>query len=109
ADADGLLPPWTEWWPSEDTAVLLPDGTVRAAVEREQRRLPLAYFEAAVPSPPGWRDLPAAYLAFGEAYAEETARARASGWRVEVLPGEHLHLVVDPEAVADFVVDAPAG
>lgn len=28
ADDDGLLPPWTRWWPEEDLAVVLPDAVV---------------------------------------------------------------------------------
>jgi hypothetical protein len=101
---DGLLPPWTRWWPAEDVDALFPDAQTRAAVEREQRRLPLGYFEADVPTPPGWERLPAAYLAFGDTYADERAEARGRGWPVETLPGEHLHLLVDPVAVTDALV-----
>ena len=101
ADEAGLLPPWTQWWPPEDTAQLFPDPATRASVEREQRRLPLSYFDGAVPSPAGWRDVPAGYLAFGDTYADERAFAERSGWAVETLPGEHLHMLVDPVSVAD--------
>ena len=103
ADATGRLPVWTRWWPEEDVADLFSDAGQRASVERGQRRLPLAYLESAVPSPAGWERLPAAYLGFGEAYAAEQARARAAGWPVSLLPGRHLHPVVEPAAVADAV------
>ena len=53
ADADGVLPPWTSWWPEADTAGLFPDPATRTAVEREQPRLPLAYFDERIPTPPG--------------------------------------------------------
>jgi len=56
-----------------------------------------------VPSPAGWERLPAAYLGFGEAYAAEQARARAAGWPVSLLPGRHLHPVIEPTVVADAV------
>jgi hypothetical protein len=102
ADADGLLPPWTGWWP--DTRVLFPDDDTRAAVEAEQRRLPLAYFDAEVPSPSGWESRRPAYLAFGQTYAEELDTARRRGWPTAVLAGEHLHVLVDPVSVADSVV-----
>ena len=104
ADADGLLPPWTSWWPEADAAGLLPDARSRAEVEAEQPRLPVTYFEEPVPSPAGWAGLPAAYLGFGATYAGEQAQARRRGWPVEVLPGRHLHQLVDPGGVADAVL-----
>ena len=99
ADERGLLPPWTGWWEAADLASLFPDAATRAAVEREQRRLPLSYFEAQVASPAGWEALPAAYLAFGDTYAEERQAAERLGWPVETMAGEHLHPLVDPERV----------
>ncbi len=103
ADADGVVPPWTQWW-DEDVSGLFPDPATMAAVVKEQRRLPLTYFADAQPAAP----LPArcAYLAFGDAYAEEVARARRSGWPVWTLPGRHLHQLVDPGAVAEVLVAA---
>jgi hypothetical protein len=100
ADGDGVLPGWTHWWPEDEVRALFPDAASRRAVEAEQARLPLAYFDEEVPAPPGWRRLPAAYLAFGDTYAEEQAVAVAAGWPVDRLDGRHLHSLVDPDAVA---------
>jgi hypothetical protein len=100
ADREGRLPGWTRWWPAEEVSRLFPDRASRDAVEREQARLPLAYFDEEVPAPPGWRRLPAAYLGFGDTYAEEQAVAAAEGWPVERLDGRHLHPLVDPDGVA---------
>jgi hypothetical protein len=99
ADDAGTLPPWTSWWPAEEVATLFPDEPTRRAVEAEQARLPLAYFDDAVPSTGGW-DTPAAYLAFGDTYAEERARAVRRGWPVETLAGGHLHQLRAPGEVA---------
>ncbi|QWZ06955.1 hypothetical protein KRR39_15725 [Nocardioides panacis] len=104
AGADGLLPPWTGWWPAAGLDELFPDAGSRAAVEGEQRRLPLSYFAAEVPSPAGWERLPAAYLGFGDTYAEERAEAVARGWPTRTLPGGHLHQLVDPAGVAAAVL-----
>jgi hypothetical protein len=104
ADPEGRLPGWTHWWPADDVGPLFPDPATRAAVEAEQPRLPLTYFDAVVPSPRGWLDLPAAYLAFGDTYATERDAARARGWPVTTLPGKHLELLRAPEAVADAIV-----
>ena len=101
AGRDGLLPPWSGWWPQAEVAALFPDEPTRLAVQREERRLPLDYFRSAVPSPAGWERLPAAYLGFGDGYAEELAEAGRRGWPTATLPGTHLHLLVDPVAVTD--------
>ena len=102
ADDHGLLPPWTRWWP--DVAGLFPDPQTAATVEEEQPRLPLAYFGAEVPTPSAWESLPAAYLGFGDTYADEQAEAALRGWPSENLPGQHLHQLVDPVAVTDAVL-----
>ncbi len=104
ADQAGLLPPWTRWWPEEDLDGLFPDLPTRQRVEAGQPRLPAAYLDEQVPSPPGWQALPAAYLGFGDTYAEEQAEVRRLGWPVLRLPGGHLHLLVDPVAVAAAVL-----
>lgn len=100
ADESGMLPPWTQWWDEADVSSLFPDDETRAEIERDQHRLPLSYFAEAVPVPPGWPAGPGAYLAFGDAYASERAVAEAMGWPVRFLPGEHLHMLVDPAGVA---------
>jgi hypothetical protein len=73
-------------------------------VTEEQPRLPLAYYEASVPVPPGWDALPCAYLLFGPPYDELATDARQRGWIVEQLPGAHLHQLVDPGGVASSLL-----
>ncbi|GGQ51034.1 alpha/beta fold hydrolase [Couchioplanes azureus] len=103
-DAEGLLPPWTEWWPEEDIARLFPDAATRRRVAAEQQRIPFGYLSARVEVPAGWDHVPAAYLAFGDGYAEELADARGRGWPAHVMPGGHLHMLCDPDAVAAEIV-----
>ncbi len=102
ADSDGLLPVWTDWW--DDVDHLFPDPAVRAAVEGEQPRLPLSYFESRLPAPAAWSTRPSAYLAFGDTYAEEVSAARAYGWPVSTMPGTHLHQLHDPPGVGAEVL-----
>ena len=104
AGQDSLLPPWTRWWPEESVEDLFPDRATQGEVEAEQPHLPLGYLRALVPSPPGWDELPAAYVGFGDTYAEEQALARERGWPVETRDGRHLHQLVDPAGVADLLV-----
>ncbi len=97
ADDQGVLPVWTAWW--EDVDPLFPDVSSRAAVEVEQPQLALSYFHERLPVPEAWASAPAAYLSFGDTYADELGRARASGWPVATLAGGHLHPLHDPAAV----------
>jgi hypothetical protein len=109
ADAEGLLPPWTQWWSEEDVATLFPDATTRAVVEATVPRLPLAYFRTRVTAPDQWEARPQAYLAFGATYADELARARQLGWPSRMLPGAgHLHHLHDPSGVARDILDLAA-
>jgi hypothetical protein len=105
ADGAGLLPPWTQWWDEDSVSELFPDAGTREAVEREQNRLPLSYFAETVAVPPGWPSRPGAYLAFGDTYAAERAAAASLGWPVTTLPGEHLHMLIDPAEVAGAITD----
>jgi len=103
-DEDGRLPPWTAWWEEADVAPMFPDPRTREIVEAEQPRLPLAYYRQMIPVPAGWDRPPCAYLLFGPPYDEPAAEARARGWEVTEIPGEHLHEIVDPGAVADYLL-----
>jgi pimeloyl-ACP methyl ester carboxylesterase len=107
ADADGLLPPWTQWW-DEGVDALFPDAETRAAVEAEQPRLPLSYFTSRVAVPAGWAERPSAYLAFGDTYADEIAFAHTHGWPVTGIPGRHLHQLLAPREVAATITDLAA-
>ncbi|WP_433832744.1 alpha/beta hydrolase [Actinoplanes sp. CA-015351] len=97
---DGRLPQWTDWWAESDVAPMFPDPQTRAAVSAEQPRLPLSYYESTIPSPVGWDARPCGYILFCPAYDDEAAAATNRGWPVSRIPGEHLHQIVDPQAVA---------
>lgn len=114
AEADGLLPRWSRWWPREELDAVLP-GDLHDRVEAILPRIALDYVEGRVAVPTDWENGPCAYLAFGsDTYSEELARARRSGWPVAVLPdARHLHVLVDPTATAAAIralsASGPAG
>ncbi|WP_041841144.1 alpha/beta hydrolase [Actinoplanes friuliensis] len=101
---DGILPPWTTWFEEADVAPMFPDRAAREAMEAEQPRLPLAYYEERIPVPEGWDGQPCGYLLFAPPYEEVAHEAAARGWAVERLPGLHLHQLVDPDAVAACIL-----
>ncbi|MEV4512390.1 alpha/beta hydrolase [Dactylosporangium sp. NPDC049525] len=104
AGSDGRLPPWTAWWPDADVAGLFPDPGTRRAVEAEVPRLPFTYYQQEIPVPDGWDAGPCGYLWFSEHYGPKAQDAGERGWDVEHLPGQHLHQLVEPEAVAARLV-----
>jgi hypothetical protein len=104
ADEEGRLPPWTRWWAAADVDRLFPDDTWRERIEAAQPRLAVPYFTSRARVPEGWAARPAAYLAFGDTYAHETAVARGHGWPVDVLEGGHLHMLREPDAVATGIL-----
>jgi hypothetical protein len=102
AEADGLLPAWTRWWPREAIAEVVPAELVDR-IDGDCPRVALEYLDSEVAAPDGWATGPNAYLAFGETYADELAFATENGWCTSTLIGGHLHLLWDPSGVAEAV------
>jgi hypothetical protein len=100
ADAEGWLPPWSQWWGDEVLAELIPDPGARRRFAAGCPRLPLAMFEEAHPPVPQWPDAPGAYLQLSEAYDDQAVRARELGWPVTEQISHHLALLTDPGSVA---------
>ena len=96
---EGVLPPWSQWWPLGAMKTLLPDEVVRRRIEAELPRLPLSYFKEEVPAVQGWSDARGVYLQLSAPYEDDAARAEARGWPTERLDAGHLHAVVDAEDV----------
>ena len=100
ADAEGMLPPWTQWWSEDDLTGLYPDDHTRAEIENEAPRVSVDYVRSSIDIPTGWARYPGTYLAFGDTYAEDRRAAQARGWEVSSLNGQHLHQLHDPARVA---------
>lgn len=103
---DGLLPPWTGWFPPDDVEALFPDQETRARIESHQPTVPISYLRDHLHITAGWDTIPAAYLAFGDTYGTELHRARDRGWPVTTLTGRHLHMLVDPDRVATEILNS---
>jgi hypothetical protein len=101
---DGLLPPWPAWWDRSDVAALFPSEDWLDRVTAEAPRLSPDYFTTPLPVPPGWEAWPAAYLAFGDTYADEVAFAQSAGWVVRRETGHHLQHLAQPDRVADLLL-----
>ena len=68
ADADGLLPPWTQWWERRRRAV--PRRNHPAPGRGRAAAVDLDYFRQSVPVALDWAEKPCAYVAFGSTYAD---------------------------------------
>jgi len=102
---DGVLPPWGESWPDGAWERLVPDGALRGRFRAELRAVALAVYEEPLPVFDGWPDSPCAYLKFSPVYDGAAAAARETGWAYRELAGLHLHMLVDPAAVAGALID----
>jgi pimeloyl-ACP methyl ester carboxylesterase len=105
---DGVLAPWCRWFGADAMRELVPDERLRANLAAEMPRLPLSYFEAAVPLPDDWRNRrPCAYLLLSAIpYGQSAAKARACGWPVIEIHGvQHLAIATDPIPVTEALLD----
>lgn len=99
--AGGHHPSWTD----EELRTTIPKARVRAAVLAELKPRAKDFFLEPLPLPAGWPDAPCVYLRLSQAYEGAAARAEAHGWPVRRLDAGHFHTVVDPEEVAQAILD----
>jgi pimeloyl-ACP methyl ester carboxylesterase len=97
----GRFPDWT----TADLLESVPEAALAEQLAADQRPRSLPFWEEPIPVFSGWPDAPAGYLLFTETYRHEADRARAMGWPCRELPGGHFHMLVEPEAVADALLD----
>lgn len=100
---DGLLAPWSTWWPREDVQAVI--GEHWDLLVTDEPRVPLRLLLEQPPAPQDWLTRRSGYVAFGHGYAEQASLAEANGWEVRRLDGEHLHLLTAPDAVAETVLE----
>jgi hypothetical protein len=98
------IPPWSEWWGEGAMAALVPDSMTRRRVEADLPRLARDYPEEVV-EVPAWPEVRGAYLQLSPLFSGDADAAAARGWPVERFDAGHLHLVVEPRAVAERIVE----
>jgi hypothetical protein len=103
--AEGVLPLWSTWWGAGAMERLVPDLGRRRDVEAELPRVALRFYETEMTMPTGWRaGARAGYVLLSDAYRADAVTAQEYGWPTVELAGTHLHLVNDPEAVANALL-----
>ncbi len=103
ARPDDYLPPWPRWWGT--LADELVPARLRQDVLADAPMVPREVFDQVIPDVTLPDSLHYHYLGFGDGYCDELDRAAMAGWRTTRLPGQHLHQLVAPAAVARALVE----
>ncbi len=99
--AGGRFPEWN----AEDLRAVIPDDRLRRRMVAELRPRPLAFFQEPIPGFAHGPDAPCAYLQFSAPYARAARHARRSGWAYREIEAGHFHMLVDPAAVTNALLD----
>ncbi len=106
---DAFIPPFSE---AVLRAVGIEDDSIRSRLISEMRPLPLAVYEEPIPVFEGWPDASCAYIRFTQtvptAYEQFVKRAQQEGWAYRELNGNHFHMLVVPQAVAETILQLVA-
>ncbi len=92
-------------WRDPDLRDTVPDLALRARLIAELRPQPLAFWEERLSVVGNWPDAPGAYLQFTPAYDADAQQALRLGWPYRHIAGNHFHMLVDPTAVTDALLD----
>jgi len=93
-------------WSVEELREVIPDESLRKQTAAEIRPRALPFFTEPIPVFGGWPDAPFVYIKFSAPYERPAAQARQAGWPTHTLEAGHFHMLVDPAAVANLIVEA---
>jgi len=96
------FPTWTE----EDLREIIPDKKSRQKMVAEIQPRSLSFFTEPIPVYKKWPDAPCVYIKFSESYDWDAAQAKQKGWHLYELNTGHFHMLVDPRAVSDLIVES---
>src|SRR5699024_4469555 len=99
-EAGKFYPEWTD----KELSEIIPDG-FRQGVLAETRPMGLPFFEEPMPYYPNWPDVPCGYIKFSQAYTEPAEKAQSYGWRYDEFDAGHFHMLVEPKAVSDSLIN----
>jgi hypothetical protein len=99
---DGLFPDWS----FDDLQEVIPDEPLRRQMVAEIRPRGLTFFTESIPVFEGWPDAPCVYIKFSSPYEYSASQAQEAGWPTYELEAGHFHMLVDPIAVTDLIIDS---
>jgi pimeloyl-ACP methyl ester carboxylesterase len=92
-------------WSDADLATLIPDDVLRSGMVAELQPRALPFWTETLPSLPDWPDVPCAYMQFTASYPASVERAEREGWPLRTFDAGHFHMLVDPVAVTDALLE----
>jgi pimeloyl-ACP methyl ester carboxylesterase len=92
-------------WDDDDLREVIPDDRLRREMLAEVRPRALEFFSEPIPVFSGWPDAPCAYIKFSTSYEWDFDQAKQAGWRLRQVDAGHFHMLVDPSAVADIIIE----
>ena len=101
-ESGGYFPSWS----SEDLREIIPDENLRNRLVPEINPRALDFFTEPIPVFEGWPDAPCVYILFSEPYKGAAQQARQSDWQTYELESGHFHMLVDPKAVTDLLIES---
>lgn len=96
-------------WSSDDLREIVPDRYLREQLVTELRPRGLDFFTEPIPVFDSFPDAACIYIQFSAPYENPAAYARKSGWSTYKLDAGHFHMLVDPEAVSDLIINSVRG
>ena len=101
-EGGGLFPDWS----FDDLQEVIPDELSRRQMVAEIRPRGLTFFTEPIPVFEGWPDAPCVYVKFSSPYEYSASQAQEAGWPTYELEAGHFHMLVDPIAVTDLIIDS---
>lgn len=93
-------------WTANDLQEIIPDGDTRRKLVAEIHPRSLSFFTEPIPVYDGWPDAPCVYIKFSNSYNWDAMQAKKSGWPVYKMNAGHFHMLVEPLAVADLIIES---
>jgi hypothetical protein len=92
-------------WTDADLREAIPTPGLRRGVLESVRPRPEAFYTEPIPVFEGWPDAPCGYLMLSEPYRVAFERAKRDGWVTRGIEGGHFHMLTDPPAVAEALLE----
>lgn len=92
-------------WSFDDLKDVLPNESVRRQLVNEIQPRALDFFTEPIPVPEDWPDADCVYILFSEPYQKAALEARSLGWPVYELAAGHFHMLVNPKALGDLILE----
>ena len=96
---------WLPGWSEEALRSDVKDRPTRMRLMNASPRVPVALYDERVSVPTNWPDVPCGYLDLTGEHVSAVEDANLGGWAVTVLEGSPLAPFVDPDMVAQTIVE----